>query len=92
MAKLAMDKVKVPVGVEVAEHGTYHAFSKNGRKVVVKGYRVEGPSMLKQLSKIMKPVSADEAKKLHLGKVRAMGRIKDEAQLSSVLHAYFRKR
>lgn len=87
---IALDQVKVPDGVQIKSTKTSVVFSKNARKAILKGRRLEVTSVVKGLGVKFNTFSPESILNDHLGKVKMAGRVETAEELQTKLRIYFK--
>jgi DNA-directed RNA polymerase specialized sigma24 family protein len=75
--------------VSITTTKVFTIFTYNNKKAYFSGKRLQLHEFSESFGENFKQISIEEAKQKHLGKVRAIGKINDEKQLTAVLKKYF---
>lgn len=87
---ISIKGMTLPNGVSVRSTKTMTVFDRNGKKVILKGKRIEVTSYIKDLKKNVTKLTEKQIESGHLGKVRAVGFVDTAVHLAKFLKRYFR--
>ena len=88
---ISVKGIALPTGVSVRSTKTMTVFDRNGKKLILKGKRIEATSYIKTLKRLKK-LTDKQILSGHLGKVRAVGIVDDAVHLAKFLKRYFRSK